>query len=110
MPAPAVLAAPAADYHRPARRAADPTIVHITDATGSVFGGSVLSRSPWGLRLRVGWYMPEGTEILVQAADAAVPAPPVAATVLKCRPMGVLYEVGCQFAKRPPASTLLTFA
>ncbi|HEY1375403.1 MAG TPA: hypothetical protein VGF55_01335 [Gemmataceae bacterium] len=72
--------------------------------------GSVLSRSPWVLRLRVGWYMREGTPILVQAADVPVPAPPVAAKVTLCRPMGVVYEVGCQFIERPPAATLITFA
>lgn len=72
--------------------------------------GSVLSRSPRGLRLRVGWYIREGTMVLVQAPDAPVPAAPVAATVTLCRPMGVLYEIGVQFTERPTATTLLTFA
>jgi hypothetical protein len=94
---------------RAPRRAGDPPLVYVTDPSGAVIRGCVLSRSPVGLRLRVEWYIPKGTLILVQAADAPGLAAPAAATVWMCRPMDVLYEVGCQFTTRPPVSTLLTF-
>jgi hypothetical protein len=105
-------AAPVVQQHAPApppvgqymtnRRVSDHELVYITDPTGRVIRGWVLSRSADGFRLQIEWHIATGTPIQVQATDGlGGVGPPVAVTVWRCRPMDVLYEIGCRYTHRP---------
>jgi hypothetical protein len=94
---------------RPGRPAANPTLVRVIDPTGAAVRGCVLSCSVVGLRLRVERPVPKGTVVWVEACHAPAGASPAEATVRSCRPMDVLYEVGCQFTSRPRPSILVLF-
>ncbi|HEY1376290.1 MAG TPA: PilZ domain-containing protein [Gemmataceae bacterium] len=95
---------------RPYRRVANPTLVRITDPAGAVVRGCVLNSSTVGLHLRVERPIPKGAVVRVQACHAPNGASAAEATVRLCRPMDVLYEVGCQFTAPPRPSVLVLFS
>lgn len=69
----------------------------------------VINRSVGGLCVMMGAAVPEGTLVLVLPATASKMTPWVEAVVKSCRRHDDEWEIGLQFVKIPPYSTMVLF-
>ncbi len=99
------------DKRRLPRRSGHVTEVYVA-RSGEIHNpqqGLVINRSPGGLGLLLSDAYPVGTVLGVLPVKASEMTPWVEVEVKNCRPSGDDWEVGVQFLKVPPYSTMLLF-
>jgi hypothetical protein len=93
------------------RRGGNPVPIFLSDAEArsDPTPGWVVDRSMGGLCVSVEEPVATGTILSVRAANAPNTIPWIQVEVRNCRATEDRYELGCQFVRTPPWSTLLLF-